>query len=422
MSKKTIGLITDWFPTKENPYAGVFFKDQALVTSDYFEFVVIRYKEKKKNLAFVYALKFFRRKWYSLQKINEEKNIIEYELIVEYPAYLWIMNFIHNAYTKMRYGESIPGVGAYISSAYKKNKKKKIGTIFNRHFKDEIDALYCVDAQKESSTLMFASAVLGCPYIIGEHAPVPWPGSVISDLEHMAMEHADAFIAISHDKIRQMLLQNIRLKKIIYIGNLIDEDQFHLKTSCNEIKTFLIVAAHSFYKNYGMFVDVMNRLTEIANTPFNVMIVGYGSNKGYSSQIQEFENQIKKTKFADKVQMIPEVRHNEIQNIYWQADAFVMTSIQEGQPVSVMEAACCGLPIFSTRCGGVEDYIDDRIGRLFNINDVDSFAESLNDYLQGSISFDSNLIRQSVVEKFGKKAFRNNFVTIFLNEIESNNR
>lgn len=100
-------------------------------------------------------------------------------------------------------------------------------------------------------------------------------------------------------------------------------------------------------------------------------------------------------------------------DIYNKADAFIMTSIQEGQPVSVMEAACCGLPVFSTRCGGVEDYIDEKMGRIYNITDYSGMAQGLKEYLEGDIEFDPNYIRNVVISKFGKDAFIKNFTNAF---------
>jgi len=41
--KKRICLVTDWYPDKENPYKGSFFKEQALAMEDSFDFVVIHY-------------------------------------------------------------------------------------------------------------------------------------------------------------------------------------------------------------------------------------------------------------------------------------------------------------------------------------------------------------------------------------------
>ena len=116
--------------------------------------------------------------------------------------------------------------------------------------------------------------------------------------------------------------------------------------------------------------------------------------------------------------MIRSLKREEMPSLYNRADAFVMTSIQEGQPVSAMEASCCGLPIFSTRCGGVEDYIGQLEGRIYELTDYKAFANGLKEFLENKISFDSEHIRNNCVDRFGKKAFVNNFCN-FLNEIDN---
>ncbi len=182
----------------------------------------------------------------------------------------------------------------------------------------------------------------------------------------------------------------------------------------------MIVAAHTFYKNYDLFIAVMNRLTEITDRDFRVKIVGYASNKGYSKNAEVLEQKIRDSAFADKAELIPAVPHEQLQKVYQDSDVFVMTSIQEGQPVSAMEAACCGLPVFSTRCGGVEDYVDDTMGRIYAVTDAEGMAQGLKDYLEGRIRFDSEHIRKSVVERFGKDAFVQHFTEAFSSVIDHN--
>ena len=120
-----------------------------------------------------------------------------------------------------------------------------------------------------------------------------------------------------------------------------------------------------------------------------------------------------KSKFASCVELIPEVRHEKIHEVYHRADAFVMTSIQEGMPVSALEAGCCGLPIFATMCGGVEDYIDNNIGRIYGIIDSESFAIGLKEYLEEKVVFDKNIVRNCIVEKYGKDVFVNRMKKVF---------
>ena len=308
----------------------------------------------------------------------------------------------------------VDGIGKYVSPRRHAYTRKHIVNIFKSVINTIPDCFYCVDAQSEAFWLQCLAEHFDRPYVVGEHAPVPWPGSLIKDIDKYAIEKADLFLAISNDKIRQMLLQNIKLPKTVYIGNLIDEEKLETTNkTADHVKTFIIIAANSFYKNYDLFIKMMSLLKKIANKPFKVMIVGYAANKGYSKNVEEFENKIRQSDFADVTQMIPEVPHEQIGQVLGQADAFVMTSIQEGQPVSAMEAACCGLPVFSTRCGGIEDYVTDDIGRIYAVTDYEGMANGLNDYLEGKITFDSEYIRSQMVAKFGNEAFRKNFKETF---------
>lgn len=409
-NKKNICLVTNWYPSDENPFAGLFFREQAIAEADRLNYYVVHINVNYKRLWIQCAVKRLLKRQYNFKKVKEEYNIEEYSVYADMPIFYKLADIIYDLWKKIVKKETVPGVGKYISKIHQKANRKLISDFFLSNFQDKLDVMYCIDAQNEASTIRYAAEALNIPFIIGEHAPVPWPGSVITDENKAAMEKANLFLAISQDKIRQVLLQNIKLRRIEYIGNLIDESQFKLSDDTHSVKTLLIVAAHSFYKNYNMFIAAINRLTEITNVPFKVIIAGYAANKGYAEGVKAFESQIHSSKFSDRVELIPEVPHKDIQKVYNRADAFIMTSIQEGQPVSAMEAACCGLPIFSTRCGGVEDYVDDNIGRIYNITDVEGMANGLKDYLEGRITFSSTEIRNNIVEKFGKQNFVNKFV------------
>ncbi len=48
------------------------------------------------------------------------------------------------------------------------------------------------------------------------------------------------------------------------------------------------------------------------------------------------------------------------------ADVFINVSSTEGTPVSVMEAASCGIPIIATSVGGNPEIVSERNGILLN--------------------------------------------------------
>lgn len=400
-------MVTNWYPTKENPFVGSFFKEQAFALSEHFQFLVIHYRESKKVPDPVFWLQCIRNKHYSVHCDGQENNTVEYTIRVNAPLSVGLMRRVHAAYLQL----CKKPAAEY--KPYARRKTKILQEVFQKHFSGAFDLLYCVDAQTESDLLYQISQITGKPYVVAEHAPFPWPGFVVKPEEKEAIRKADAFLAISYDKIRQVLLQDVRPRRIAYVGNLVNEEQFVLGSGSGGEKTFVMVAAHTFYKNYPLFIEIFNRLTQITDVPFKVKVVGYNANKGYSQNAEELEQKLKNSAFADKIQMIPAISRDEIHKVYGSADAFVMTSVQEGMPVSALEAGCCGLPIFSTMCGGVEDYVDDSIGRIFKIVDSESFAQSLKAYLEGDICFDREHIRQTIVGRFGKKAFTDNMAAVF---------
>ena len=418
MDKKRICLITNWYPTKENPYAGGFFKEQAFAMQDSFDYLVLHIHEHKRLFLIQYLLRKLRGRDVEVFRVNEEKNTVEYDIHLYYSLYLVLFERFYKLYLIIRGGWAME-IGQCSSPLYQRCRKHRLEKAVVQKLKEPFDVLYCVDAQSESSTLQMISEVAHVPYVVAEHAPCPWPGAVVTDVEHAAMEQADLFLAISQDKIRQVMMQNVHLRRIAYVGNMVDETQFMPAPHENQVKTFIIVAANSFFKNYGLFISIMNRLTEITQVPFKVMIVGYAANKGYSRNAEQLEAEIRNSAFAWNAELIPEVSHDRIHELYARADAFIMTSIQEGQPVSAMEAGCCGLPIFSTMCGGVEDYVTEDIGRIYPIMDCEGFAAGLKDFLEGKIQFDNRHIREPVVGKFGKRAFVENFTRVFQDVIET---
>jgi glycosyltransferase involved in cell wall biosynthesis len=69
---------------------------------------------------------------------------------------------------------------------------------------------------------------------------------------------------------------------------------------------------------------------------------------------------------------------NQVTDALLTADIFVLPSLQEGMPNSLLEAMACGLPPVATRIGGVEDIVTDgENGVLVEPGDAASLATGL---------------------------------------------
>ena len=396
MKRKKILVVALGYPTKENPFEGSFFKEQVDLLSTRYECSVLVYKECTKGILISPKICYHEQEY--------TRGVKQYYPTVFITVFRRGIEYIGSMYKKKTCNEN--AVGIYRADVYRRFRKRVIEKVIN-HLNLSFDLVYCISAQDTVFQAYIISKLFSKPLVVSEHRPYPHPGWSTIDVEKEAIENAECFFAIGKDKIRQIMLQDIKPKRIAYIGNMVDEDTFFIDPIEHDYPTLLIVGAYSYFKNYDMFIETISKLTKLTNSYFKVIVAGYGANKGYAKNEGLLEQKIRESEFSDRIELIRVIPRDLMCKLYNRADALVITSIQEGQPMVALEAACCGLPIFSTRCGGVEDYVTNDIGRIVDITDSEGMANNLSDFIEGRIIFDKENIRKTVVDLFGKEAFMN---------------
>lgn len=110
----------------------------------------------------------------------------------------------------------------------------------------------------------------------------------------------------------------------------------------------------------------------------NYTIIGYGPQKN------NLRNQISNLKLENNIKIISNITVEELKNYYMNADIFLFTSnstndgMQEGMPTVLLESLAYGLPVVSTKIGGVKELINNNVnGILVNQRDDRSMANEL---------------------------------------------
>lgn len=410
--KKTILMLPSWYPTKDNPLNGVFFREQALAMLSFYDFVVARLYIKPEFFLIYFIKRLFFISLSKVEFVQDDCGLKEYAIYVRQPRFI-VWNLLRERIRLIvSHNRKRQGVGREELPCIKSNRVNAVSFLKSKRKLPHFDCVYSLTSQDNAAWGKVFADIFCVPHITAEHAPFPWPGNILTNSVVTAIETADVFLAISNDKIRQILLQNVKINPI-WVGNMCDETKFSLSYELHNIPTFLIVAANVFYKNYPLFIKSMEELKRIATKKFKIVIAGYDSNKGYSHNATELEATVRNSTIASVTSMIGYVSRDDMPALYNSCDFFVMTSIQEGLPVSAIEASMSGLPVISTRCGGVEDYVDDSMGRILPITDYKGIANTCNDYLNGEILFDRKYIRERAVELFGVKAFSMRMKKVF---------
>lgn len=133
----------------------------------------------------------------------------------------------------------------------------------------------------------------------------------------------------------------------------------------------LYVCAARFFaqKNHNLLLEAFARgPAKLPNA--KLLLAGDGGLQG------ELERQAESLGLRARVVFLG--RRDDVPELFGAADVFVLASLWEGNPLSVMEAMAAGLPVVATEVGGVPELVHHgRHGFLVPPGDIDGFAAAM---------------------------------------------
>jgi glycosyltransferase involved in cell wall biosynthesis len=133
-------------------------------------------------------------------------------------------------------------------------------------------------------------------------------------------------------------------------------------------------------KNHTLFLDALKFVLDSSNKKVRAFIVGDGDNRTCIEQ-QAKDRGIEFTTQADSFHNKPLCFTSWIKDIdvvYSGADIVALTSLNEGTPVSLIEAEAACKPIITTNIGGIEDIVENGVtGILVENNNSEAFGQNL---------------------------------------------
>lgn len=156
------------------------------------------------------------------------------------------------------------------------------------------------------------------------------------------------------------------------------------------------VARHVKVKNLALLLDACVEL-RWNNVPFRCAMIGDGPLR------KELLAKRDELRLQSLVAMPGALDQAEVLKWWQRAAVGVLSSENEGMPVSLMEAAACGVPVVAPAVGGIPELVaDGETGLLTKPNDVLNFAAKLEQLLKGeSLRIKmGQAARRRAVEKF----------------------
>lgn len=234
----------------------------------------------------------------------------------------------------------------------------------------------------EGHTATYAARGAGVPAVVRtEHL-----SDMITDPEERANHHrlllaVDRLICVSHGACRSMRRAGVSEAKLAVVRNGVssatgDCDRGRARAQLGVspgVPLVLTVARFTEQKGHRVLLDAMPMILE-RHPAVRFLWAGDGP------LTRDLSSEVHARGLAEQVRLLG--RRDDVGALLAAADLFVLPSLFEGLPLSVLEAMASGLPVVATRtCGTDEAVLDGVTGRLAPPGDDRALAAAVSDVL-----------------------------------------
>ena len=193
-------------------------------------------------------------------------------------------------------------------------------------------------------------------------------------LERCLLREVDYCIAVSHDIKRYILERGISEKKISVINHGISINYSESTTERNIHDNTVIrigsVGRLEKVKAYDILIQAINICKKKRKYKIVCEIAGDGKEK------ENLNAMIIKNELNESCKLIGFIK--DVNSFYKSLDIYVQPSYIESFGISIVEAMSMGVPVITTDCGGVKDFIIDNVtGIRCEVGNVEELAKSI---------------------------------------------
>lgn len=205
-------------------------------------------------------------------------------------------------------------------------------------------------------------------------------------------------------------------KKVIHIPYGLDSTVFNIKDkslsrdrlSLPKNKKILLFVAESV-KNSRKGFEYLKKAFEHLKMD-QVILCAVGNN---SIELDSHKNLMKLGNISDETQM---------SYIYSAADAFIIPSLMDNLPNTVLESLMCGTPVIGFPVGGIIDMVEDgRNGLITKEISVSSLSKTIEQFIEGNFIFDRESIRENALSRYDSQVQANTYKDLYLSLLKEVN-
>lgn len=371
-------FLSSWYPSEENPVAGIFVKEHAKAVALYNDVTVIS----------LYDGSRFQKSLYEVSENIEEgiktirlKHKISPIPKTSYFIYIWSILSYFRKMIKQGYRPDIIHAHVYTAGV----------------------------------TAVILGSLYKIPVVITEH----YTNIATHSLKlrekinlRFAMNKAQIILPVSQDL--EEAIKSYRVKnRFRVVPNVVNTDMFYFSKSFDiqdNKKRILSVCILTPRKGISYLLKSLSQLKQ-KRQDFVLDIVGDGPNR------KEYEDLTKNLGLDEIVKF--HGRQPEVVTFMRSCDFFVLPSLYENFGVVYIEAIACGKPVIATNAGGPKEFVNKEVGILVLPKDVTALTEAIDYMLDHYQDYSSKKISQYAKENFGYEAVGEKVTSIYKNIMQN---
>jgi glycogen(starch) synthase len=207
---------------------------------------------------------------------------------------------------------------------------------------------------------------------------------MLRSYEKRLMRRSDALVAVSlYTRNELTELYDIDEEKIHVIYNGVDTKKFkptrnrvglRLELGLEEEQRIILCVGRLYYRK-GITIllkSIPEVVQKFRDAKFVISGKGFKKNEEYLRKLAE------KLKIEKYVAFLGYVPDEKLPNLYAASDIFVLPALYENFPFAILEAQSTGLPVISTKVGGIPEFLtDNKNGLLVDPGDPKQLAQRI---------------------------------------------
>ena len=376
-------ILTKWFPTKNNPIAGIFVKELAESVALYDEVLVLHAFQDapKKGLYDV------------LENVENGIKVIQ----IKYKKlFCNVLSDLVYVYSLMRVLQKM-----------------------RKEFKPDI---VHVHVYFMGVFAIFLKKLYGIPFVVTEHYKIvensnSFSGKTVNKIKlylaSLVLKSASLLILPSRAMARDIERHGINVENFKIVPNVVNTMIFYPKNEKknDKIKKILFVGGLNSVKGLPYLLYAL-QIIKKKRRDFILEIIGDGDKR------VEYEKLVSKLGLEEVVIFRGLRPKTEVAEFMRQCDFFVLPSLWESQSCVLIEAMACGKPVVATSCGGPGEIVREYCGILVSPKNVVALAEAIEYMLDNFQNYSPHKIVQYVKNTFSREKISRKLREIYISVLE----